>query len=246
VSVVEEETPREAPRETPRLEAHYIAHAASKLEDRIRARLPGRRLADVAHRLSEMVPDMHDRFSTSFIRYRRARLLSRAASVTIVVASLVALVFALKDPALNGVDNSSDLVGLVEGIVSDLVYASIAVFFLWALPERRERRTLLLLLHQLRSLAHVVDMHQLDKDPEQAREDYVPTAKSPPNRMTAEELHHYFDYCSELVSLIAKAAALCAEHSSDSVVLTTVSDLETLSAQMSQKIWQKISLLPAH
>jgi hypothetical protein len=246
VSAVQDETPREAGRETPRLEAHYIAHAAAKLEDRIRARLPGRRLADVAKRLTEMVPDMHERFSTSYIRYRRARLLSRTASIAIVVTTVVALAFALRDPALNGVDDSSDLVGLVEGIVSDLVYASIAVFFLWALPERRERRTLLLLLHQLRSLAHVVDMHQLDKDPEQAREDYVPTAKSPPNRMTAEELHHYFDYCSELVSLIAKAAALCAEHSSDSVVLTTVSDLETLSAQMSQKIWQKISLLPAH
>jgi hypothetical protein len=231
--------------ETPRLEAHYIAHAAAKLEGRIRARLPGRRLADVAHRLSVMVPDMHDGFSTSFVRYRRSRLFSRAASLTVVVATVVALVFALKDPALDGVDDSSDLVGLVEGIVSDLVYASIAVFFLWALPERRERRTLLLLLHQLRSLAHVVDTRQRDKDPEQAREDYVPTAKRPPNRMTAEELHHCFDYCSELVSLVAKAAALCAEHSSDSVVLTTVSDLETLSAQMSQKIWQKISLLPA-
>ena len=89
-------------------------------------------------------------------------------------------------------------------------------------------------------------MHQLDKDPEQARADYVPTDKSPPNRMNAEELHHYFDYCSELVSLIAKTAALCAERTSDPVVLDTVSKIETLAAQMSQKIWQKISLLPEH
>ena len=64
--------------------------------------------------------------------------------------------------------------------------------------------------------------------------------------MDAEELHHYFDYCSELVSLIAKTAALCAERTSDPVVLNTVSEIETLGAQMSQKIWQKISLLPGH
>ena len=64
--------------------------------------------------------------------------------------------------------------------------------------------------------------------------------------MNAEELHHYFDYCSELVSLIAKTAALCAERTSDPVVLHTVSELETLAAQMRQKIWQKISLLPEH
>ena len=68
---------------------------------------------------------------------------------------------------------------------------------------------------------------------------------SPQRRiMDAEELHHYFDYCSELVSLIAKTAALCAERTSDPVVLNTVSEIETLGAQMSQKIWQKISLLP--
>ena len=68
---------------------------------------------------------------------------------------------------------------LVESTVNDVVFAAIAVFFLWALPERLERRTLLDLLHQLRSLAHVVDMHQLDKDPEQARPDYVPTVDEP-------------------------------------------------------------------
>ena len=50
--------------------------------------------------------------------------------------------------------------------------------------------------------------------------------------MDAEELHHYFDYCSELVSLIAKTAALCAERTSDPVVLNTVSEIETLAAQM--------------
>ena len=67
---------------------------------------------------------------------------------------------------------------LVESTINDVVFAAIAVFFLWALPERRERRTLVGLLHQLRTLAHVVDMHQLDKDPEQARADYVPTTRA--------------------------------------------------------------------
>ena len=136
---------------------------------------------------------------------------------------------------------------MVESLINDVVFAAIAVLFLWAMPERLERRALLDLLHRLRSLAHVVDMHQLDKDPEQARSDYTPTAASPERRiMNAEDLHHYFDYCSELVSLIAKTAALCAERTSDAVVLHTVSEIETLAAEMSQKIWQKISLLPEH
>jgi hypothetical protein len=235
-----------AVQETPRLEARYIAHAATKLEARIRARLPGRRLADVAHRLSEQVPEIHDGFDTSYERFKRTQWWSRAASIVIVVATVVALVFALRDLFQTGDLHTKDLVPLVESTINDIVFAAIAVFFLWALPERRERRTLVGLLHRLRSMAHVVDMHQLDKDPEQARTDYVPTDESPQNRMNAEELHHYFDYCSELVSLIAKTAALCAERTSDPVVLGTVSNLETLAAQMSQKIWQKISLLPEH
>ena len=46
-----------------------------------------------------------------------------------------------------------------------------------------------------------------------------------------------------MLSLTAKTAALCAEHSSDAVVLDTVSTLETLTTELSNKIWQKISLL---
>jgi hypothetical protein len=232
--------------QTPKLESHYIAHAAAKLEARIRARLPGRRLAAVAGRLAEMVPEVQQGFDSSYARFKLTRRWSRVASVLIVLGTLLALVLALRDAFRGGELESFDWVPLVESAINDVVFAAIAVFFLWALPERRERRTLVGLLHRLRSLAHVVDMHQLDKDPEQARSDYVPTEQSPPNRMNAEELHHYFDYCSELVSLIAKTAALCAEHSSDAVVLDTVSNLETLAAQMSQKIWQKISLLPEH
>ncbi len=64
--------------------------------------------------------------------------------------------------------------------------------------------------------------------------------------MDAEELHHYFDYCSELVSLIAKTAALCAERTRTRSCSSTVSKIETLTRQMSQKIWQKISLVPEH
>ena len=239
-------SPVSAAPETPSLESEYIAHAAGKLEARIRARLAGRRLADVAHHLAETIPSIQGEFDSSWLRFRKTRYVSRVASAVIVVATVVALVLAIQDILRTGAPHAADWVPLVESVVNDVVFAAVAVFFLWALPERRERRTLLLQLHRLRSLAHVVDMHQLDKDPEQARADYVPTPKSPPNRMNAEELHHYFDYCSELVSLIAKTAALCAEHSSDDVVLRTVSDLETLAAQMSQKIWQKISLLPAH
>ncbi len=58
-------------------------------------------------------------------------------------------------------------------------------------------------------------------------------------------MEHYLDYCSELLSLVSKTAALCAEESRDSVVLETVSRIEQLTNGMSRKIWQKISVLPS-
>ena len=47
-----------------------------------------------------------------------------------------------------------------------------------------------------------------------------------------------------MLSLTAKTAALCAAHTTDAVVLDTVAYIETLTTDLSNKIWQKISLLP--
>ncbi len=231
----------------PRLEAEYVADTVGRLEARIRARFPDRRLGSVAADLGSAVPEIRDGFEQSKARRRQVWLFSRLAGVVVVVLALVGLALALRDAVTRGPANSFDWVPLGESLINDLVFTALAVFFLWALPERWERRTLLDLLHRLRSLAHVVDMHQLDKDPEQTRAEYRPTSMSPQRPiMDAEALHHYLDYCSELVSLVAKTAALCAERTSDPVVLNTVSEIETLTAEMSARIWQKISLLPVH
>ena len=104
--------------------------------------------------------------------------------------------------------------------------------------QRAQRQRMLRLLHQLRSLAHVVDMHQLTKDPEQREAAFVVP------QVGAELLRQYLSYCSELLSLVGKAAALCAEESQDPLVLASVGDLETMTAELSQTIWQKISALP--
>ena len=44
--------------------------------------------------------------------------------------------------------------------------------------------------------------------------------------------------------VILLIAALCAEASGDDVVLDTVSDVESLTSDLSATIWRKISLLP--
>jgi hypothetical protein len=226
------------------LVADHVGATVAQLERRIRARFGDRGLTRAARDLADLVDVVQQSAGHSRVRLHRTTVLARVVSVTIVVATVAALVIALKEAVTEGLDNDFDWLPLIESTISDIVFAAIAVLFLWAFPERYERKTLLGLLHRLRSLAHVIDMHQLSKDPEQVSPTYRRTAESASHGLDAEQLHHYLDYCSEMLSLTAKTAALCAEHSSDPVVLSTVSTLETLTTELSNKIWQKISLLP--
>ena len=226
------------------LAAGHVGSTVEQLERRIDARFGERGLTKAARDLGHLVDLVQSQAAHSRDRLRRTKLAARTAGIIIVGATLMALAFTLRSAVIDGLAHTADWVPLVESAVNDLVFAAIAVVFLWAFPERLERRVLLRLLHRLRSLAHVIDMHQLSKDPEQISASYTPTAQSVRHGLDADQLHHYLDYCSEMLSLTAKTAALCAEHSTDGVVLETVSYIETLTTDLSNKIWQKISLLP--
>lgn len=225
-----------------RLSARAVQATVARLSERIAARFPTRGLARVALELTRLAGDVSEGAAATRARLRWVRLASRVGVALVVLATLVAIALALQDAGR--VDSSVDWLPLIESAINDVVFAAIAVFFLYALPNRIERGQLLGLLHRLRSLAHIVDMHQLTKDPERLRHDFTPTPASADLDLDRAGMEHYLDYCSELLSLIGKVAALCAEESRDPVVLDTVSTVETLTTGMSRKIWQKISLLP--
>ncbi|PUA79747.1 hypothetical protein [Nocardioides currus] len=225
-----------------RLSASAVRATVETLSTRIATRFPTRGLTRVAVELTRLAEDVSSGAASSRARLRWVRLASRIGVGLVVLATVAALVLAMQDAGR--VDSSVDWLPLIESAINDLVFVAIAVFFLHALPNRIERGQLLGLLHRLRSLAHIVDMHQLTKDPERLRDDFVTTSASPDLDLDRSGMEHYLDYCSELLSLIGKVAALCAEESRDPLVLDTVSTIETLTTGMSRKIWQKISLLP--
>jgi hypothetical protein len=226
------------------LAAGHVGATVAQLERRIHARFGERGLTKAVRDLGQLVVLVQTEAGESHVRLRRTTLAARTTSITIIGATLFALVFGLRSAVTQGLEQTAGWVPLVESVINDLVFAAIAVLFLWAMPERLERRALLRLLHRLRSLAHVIDMHQLSKAPEQVSPTYVPTAESLRHGLYADQLYHYLDYCSEMLSLTAKTAALCGEHTSDGVVLETISTIERLTTELSNKIWQKISLLP--
>lgn len=228
-----------------KLGAEHVQRTVVALERRIEARFPTRGLHRVALELVGLVDRVASVAPATRRRVDAARRTSRVLMALVVAGTLVVLAIAARDVAGDaGPDSSVDWVPLIESTINDLVFAAIALFFLWSFPERVRRGEVLQLLHQLRSLAHIIDMHQLTKDPERLRPDFVVTGASPSMDLDRGQLEHYLNYCSELLSLVGKAAALCAEESRDGVVLDTVSTIETLTTGMSRKIWQKISLLP--
>jgi len=159
------------------------------------------------------------------------------------LALFVVVSFMRMADASGGGMSLSDLVQAIEAAINELIFLTLAVFFLTSLETRFKRRSALRMLHRFRSLAHIVDMHQLTKDPEYVLREVPTTASSPTRTLTRAELTRYLGYCSELLSLVSKLAALHAQDLQDAVVLEAVNDVESLTADLSRKVWQKITIL---
>jgi hypothetical protein len=226
------------------LEAPAVRETVEELYARIEARFPQRGLLGVCGDLLLIVDQVQTSSSQVQGRIRLVRVASRIVMVLVLAGTAFAVVMAARDVVRDGLNSFVDLLPLIETTINDIVFAGIAVFFLWSFPERVQRGQLLSLLHQLRSTAHIIDMHQLTKDPEQLKPTFVPSRVSKPLGMTRDQVERYLDYCSEMLSLVGKTAALCAEESRDNVVLETVATIETLTVSLSRKIWQKILSLP--
>ena len=69
------------------------------------------------------------------------------------------------------------------------------------------------------------------------------TKSSPERKLTPAELGRYLDYCSEMLALLSKTAALWAQGFPNPVVVTAVDQIEVLTIGLSRKIWQKLNLL---
>jgi len=142
----------------------------------------------------------------------------------------------------------SSLADLLQGLdaaINEVVLTGIAIFFLFSLEARLKRARALKAIHVLRSIAHIIDMHQLNKDPERVANPSpaLDTQSSPKRPLTPFQLTRYLDYCSEALSVISKVAALYVQQFDEPVTLSAVNDVEQLTNGLSRKVWQKIVIL---
>lgn len=215
----------------------HIIETIAKLQRRISERFPDAGLARLCGQLLEIARQA----STRSAGIGRPILSIRITGYLLAIMLIVILVEVLVTVAPE-IDQISltEFVQTSEAATSLAVLLGAAIYFLVSLETRIKRRRALAALHELRSIAHIIDMHQLTKDPERMLRHWQGTDNSPQPGMSPLQLNRYLDYCSEMLSLTGKIAALYVRKFDDSVAVATVSEVEQLTTGLSRKIWQKI------
>ena len=223
------------------LDAEKIAKSLDALASRIRGRFPGAGLLNVCGELTTIARTSH----ITLEQVRKADPWLKLAGISVFLLGLALLLLVLS--ILEVKRETENLSGLLQGIdagMNILLLMGGAGFFLTTLQDRWSRQRALDGLYELRSVVHVIDMHQLTKDPMGAATVAKPDQPGGEQRqLSNDELEVYLDFCSELFSLSAKVAALYAQSTRDAVVIDVVSDIERLTAGLSQKVWQKIAVV---
>ncbi|MBM4015369.1 MAG: hypothetical protein FJ293_10455 [Planctomycetes bacterium] len=222
------------------LEPDKILATIQQLERRIAERFAGSGLAGVTQQLSTVA----GRAVVRAEQIRRPSLRLRLVSGVLLAAMGWLLWYAVthaRPPP--GTFEAFDLVQAIEALLSALALLGVTVLFVTTLEGRAKRKKALAALHELRVLAHVIDMHQLAKDPERLHDDFAPTESSPAVPLTPFELDRYLNYCGDLLALVGKVAAYYLSSFQDEVVLAAVNEIEDLTNGLSRKVWQKLMLL---
>lgn len=230
-----------------RLQGKSLVDAAIELSQRISAEFPKRGITKEAHELA--------RDAESFVQ--EAESLSRKGVTYYAIWLLVILglgswlgttslmllrIWTLVEQKQESMDLFQSMQGIDSGI-HIAVSAALVIFFVATLERRRKRRIAFNGLNSLLNFAHVIDSHQTDKDPT-AFASGLPRVGVPTKiPLDPPQLLRYLDYCSEMLSLVRRFAALYGQESGDTVIAESVDNIADLTSSLSNKIWQKITIL---
>lgn len=227
----------------PQLSTDQIIATVRALRSRIHERFPGSGL----ERLSSDLLAIAEATGEQLRLAARPHLPLRVGGwIAIVLLAGAFVSLALRISPRSAGFTLAEFLQTTESAINDLILLGAAVYFLASAEARVKRSRALRFLRDLRALAHIVDMHQLTKDPGTVVQVGTDTPSSPRRTLNRYELTRYLDYCSEMLALNSKLAALYAQNFDDPVVLASVDEVETLTTGLSSKVWQKIMILNAN
>ena len=223
------------------LEAREIIATVQALHARIAERFPGSGLGKTVAELRGISEETVARIQW----IRKPHLPLRCGAGLLSLAIVALLIQMVRSIDQFNYHEYTNFIQALDSSISSLVFIGATILFLVNWEARIKRHRALEAIHELRAVSHIIDMHQLTKDPETHLASGPATVSSPRRAMTAFELNRYLDYCSEALALASKIAALYVQSLHDPVLLDAVDDIEDLTAGFSRKIWQKITLLEA-
>jgi hypothetical protein len=124
---------------------------------------------------------------------------------------------------------------------SAAILTAVAIFLV-TLETRLKRRRALQAVHELRAIAHIIDMHQLAKDPDRFDHPTTPVMVSG-RPMDADSMRRYLHFCTELLAVVSKIGQVYVQEFPDATAETAVDHFEGLATGLSSKIWQKLMIL---
>jgi hypothetical protein len=221
-----------------RLDARKITATAQRLCERIERHFPGTGLAAVGAEVAALANICAE--DAIFLSRPNLQVRALVAATLLAGAGLLVAVASGLDIDVRRPD-ALLLVQVLESAMNIAVLVGLGLVTVTRLEASRKKRRALNSLHRLRSLAHVIDMHQLTKHPGGATASPEEQKRRPV--LPPEALERYLDFCSEMLALIGKYAALYAQSLQDSVVVEAVNDIENLTTNLARKIWQKIAVI---
>jgi len=145
------------------LDSGKIIETARLLACRISERFPGSSLSKVA---DELQAEARTAAETALWLARPLKWVRSVAALAIfLIVGIAGAALLILNQRVQLFSNVSDFLQGLDAAVNELILLAVAIFFLAGLEGRLKRRRALKAIHVLRSMSHIIDMHQLTKDP---------------------------------------------------------------------------------
>lgn len=219
----------------------YVGMTARKLVGRIDERFSDCELKRLAQKVEKTVANSRRRLRGPYA----LGFLVRLVIWPCVFAALGAIAYGVYSLDLKvQINNGGEFVQGLDSSLQVMIMVAAGTWFFLTLGHRLVRNRLLKAVQELRALVHMIDLLQLDKDPDRLSRkegENTPTSPQLGKVSTPFLLSRYLDYCSELLSLVSKVAALYSEQVKDPVVLSELSEIEALTIQYRLTIGTKMA-----
>ncbi|MGE3806730.1 MAG: hypothetical protein AB7K24_18840, partial [Gemmataceae bacterium] len=200
------------------LRKEKLVETAERLQGRIEDRFPKSGLGKIAVEVVDVCKEAVERAE----KIRRPDLLLRAGLVVIALTAIGGIV-AYLNAQEDQVSAILKVVGFLQEFSGAAAFLAAAALFLVTLEGRIKRQRALQAIHELRAIAHLVDMHQLTKDPDRLGRQSIDVAGQ---NLDAFTMGRYLAYCTELLALLSKIAQIYVQDFPDGTAMAAVDQFE--------------------